>query len=251
MPYSEAEQVSIGSRFSTQRLLEQGAVSVAMARAHAKELEKMFPAARVDELEGLLGEIRTKFEGQAGAKSAYAQGNVPVEVCLRDAKRWIGDVIAAADNAFEEEGDLCDEFHKGGKIGRSVPKTAGRLQVLLTLAEAHKAALAPWGVDDADLAEGRTLLDALTAANTAQEAAVKDLPATTQELHVLKAKAYLLMKRLARASRRTFKDDAAVAAKMNLDILQRHGHRRAEEAEEGEEAEEPAPAPEAAPAPAP
>ena len=242
MAYTDAELVSIGSRFSTQRLLEQGAVSVAMARAHQKELEKMFPSSKVDELEMLLGEIKGKFEGQAGAKTAYAQGNVPVAVILRESKRWIGDVIAAADNAFEEEHALCDEFHKGGKIGLSVPKTSGRLQVLLTLAETHKAALAPWGVSDDDLAYGRKLLADLSRADIDQEKAVKDLPVASKELYILKAKAFLLIKRLARASRRIFKDNPAAAAKLNLDILQRRGHRRADEAEEGEE-----PAPEAIP----
>ena len=225
MPYTDQELISMGARFSTQRLLEQGAVSVAMARAHEKELEKMFPRARVDELEGLLGDIKSKFEGQAGAKSAYAQGNVPVAACLRDAKHWIGDLIAAADNAFEEEPDLCDEFHKGGKIGRSVPKTAGRLQVLLTLAEKYKEALGPWGIGDDDLARGRTLLADLSAADTAQESAVKNLPVATKEVYILKAKAYMLMKRLARASRRIFKNDPAAAAKLNLDILNRRGHK--------------------------
>lgn len=38
MAFTDQELVEIGSRFTTQRLIEQGAVSVAMARAHEKEL---------------------------------------------------------------------------------------------------------------------------------------------------------------------------------------------------------------------
>lgn len=177
MPYSEKELVEIGARFTTQRLLEQGAVSVAMARAHAKELEKKFPAARVDELEGILAEIQAKFSTQAGAKDAFGTGNVPVTAKIREAKKWITEVSTSADNAYEEELEQRDEFHKSGKLGTSVPKITGRLQVLLTLADAHKANLAEWGTNDADLETGKKLLADLTAANVAQEEAVKNLPA--------------------------------------------------------------------------
>ncbi len=69
MPYSEKELVSIGSRFTTQRLMEQGAVSVALARAHEKELAKRFPPARTAELDALLADIHAKFSAQAEAKA--------------------------------------------------------------------------------------------------------------------------------------------------------------------------------------
>ena len=41
-----------------------------------------------------------------------------------------------------------------------------------------------------------------------------------------KAKAFLLLKRLARAGRDAFKNDPATAAKLNLDILRRKGHKQ-------------------------
>jgi hypothetical protein len=43
MAFSEKDYILLGSRLSTQRLLEQGGVSVAVARAHAKELGRRFP----------------------------------------------------------------------------------------------------------------------------------------------------------------------------------------------------------------
>ena len=133
MPYTDVELVSIGSRFSTQRLLEQGAVSVAMERAHQKELEKMFPSAKVDELEVILTEIQTKFGTQADAKDAFGTGNVPVTAKIQEAKGWITDILSSADNAYEEELEQRDEFQKAGKLGTRVPKITGRLEVLLTL----------------------------------------------------------------------------------------------------------------------
>lgn len=226
MAYTDQELVEIGARFTTQRLIEQGAVSVAVAKAHAKELQKRFPAAKTDELDSILAEIQAKFGTQAGAKDAFGTGNVPVTGKIQEAKKWISEVITSADNAYEEDHERRDEFHKGGKLGTSVPKITGRLQVLLTLAEAHKAELADWGTDDTDLANGRQLLADLAAANIAQEDAVKNLPAATQALFIQKAKAFILLKKLARAARETFKTEPAIAGKLNLDILRRKGHKQ-------------------------
>lgn len=225
MPYGEKELVAVGARFATQRVIEQGNVSVAVARAHAQELEKKFPAARVDELAALVQEIQSQFGTQADAKTAFATGNVPVEEKIGEAKRWISEVIAAADNAFEEDPEIGDEYHKGGKVGRSVPKIAGRMQALLVLAGGHLGALGDWGIDRGDLDRGAKILAALSAADTAQEQAVKDLPAATRKLYAQKGRAYLLLKKLARAARTVFKDDPATRDKLSLDILRRSGRK--------------------------
>jgi hypothetical protein len=225
MPYTELELVVLGGRFSTQRLIEQGNVSVAVARAHESELAKKFPPAKTAELEALIAEIQAKYATQAGAKDDFGTGNVPVTGKIREAKKWLSEIITSADNAYEEEHERRDGFHKSGKLGTSVPKITGRLQVLTALAEKHQADLAEWGVDAKDLAQGRALLAELTAANIAQEEAVKNLPAATKAVTIQKARAYILLKKLARAARDTFKDDPTLAAKLNLDILQRHGHK--------------------------
>ena len=231
MAYSEKELIEIGGRFTTQRLIEQANVSIAMARAHSKELQKKFPPARVDELEGILAEIQSKFGTQADAKDSFGTGNVPVTAKIVEAKAWISSLIASADNAYEEEHEIRDEFHKAGKLGTSVPKITGRLEVLLALAEKHKSDLAEWGVDNADLETGKRLLIELTAANVAQEQAVKNLPAATKTLYILKAKAYLLLKKLARAARDIHRYDPASAVRFNLDILQRHGRKPGDDEE--------------------
>ena len=228
MSYSEKELVEIGGRFGSQRLIEQANVSIAMARAHSKELQKKFPPSKVDELESIIAEIQSKYGAQADAKDSFRTGNVPVAEKIREAKRWISSLITSADNAYEEEPEIRDEFHKAGKIGTSVPKIIGRLEVLLTLAEKHKSDLAEWGLEDGDLQNGRNLLADLNAANVAQENAVKALPAVTKELYILKGKSYLLLKKLARAARDVHRDDPTIAMRFNLDILQRHGRSRKE-----------------------
>ena len=225
MAYSENELIAIGGRFSTQRLIEQANVSVAMARAHAAEISKMFPPEKVDELESIVTEIKTKYGTQADAKDAFGTGNVPVTAKIIEAKKWISSIITSADNAYEEEPEIRDEFHKAGKLGTSVPKITGRMETLLVLADKHLDNLGEWGVDNADLDEGRRILAELTAANTAQEQAVKNLPAATKALYILKARAYILLKKLARAARNIQRDNPTIAIGINLDILKRKGKR--------------------------
>ena len=243
MAYSEQELVVIGSRFSTQRMLEQRGVSVAVARAHAAALGDKFPKARVDELEKLLEEIRADFGTQANAKEAFTTGNVPVNRRIEEAKRWISEIMGAADTAFEEEPEIGDLFHGAGKLGRSVPKISGRLPVLTALAQTHKAELAAWGVSDALLAQGPKLLAAFSEADAAQERAVKEMPSATRAVNLWKGQAFLFMKKLARAGRTAFRDDPPTRDQLALDILKRTGRKAAADA-----AAAPAPPP-APPAP--
>jgi hypothetical protein len=225
MAYTKEALAELGLRHPTQRMLEQSGVSVAAAKQHAADLEKWFPAARTAELEGLQAQIAALYDEQAEKKLGAATGNVRVAEVFQQAKDWVSDLIAAADSAFEEEPDLADEYHKGGKVGRSVPKLLGRMGALLAQAEKHQAELAEWGFNAQDLERGRQLVKALGDANTVQEGAVKDLPPKTRELNVVKGRAYLLLKRLARAGRRAFARDPATARKFALDVLNRRGRR--------------------------
>jgi len=226
MSFSESEMVQLGSRFSTQKLIEQANVSIAVARAHAAELGSRFPQAKVDELEQNIGKAQKLFDEQAEKKLLRATGNVPVAALVADAKRWLSDLIAAADNAFEEDQKLADQYHKAGKLGRSVPRICGRIEELISQANQHKAELAAWGFVAADFDRGSKVLTYLRAADTTQERAVKDLPPKTRELYALKGSVYLSLKRLARAGRRAFATDPTSASKLDLEILNRHAHKR-------------------------
>jgi len=226
MPYTDQDFVALGARFSTQRVIEQCTVAVAMARAHADELGARFPKAKVDELAKYIERMPSLYDEQAEAKFTKATGNVPVNATLVKAKHWISDMIAAADNTFEEDPEIMDKYHQGGKIGRSVPKVLGRMETLVTIADSHKDQLAAWGFTAEHLTEGKKLMAELRTGDTAQEKAVKDLPPKTRELYAVKGKAYLLLKRLSRTARTTFRHDPTIAAKLNLDILNRHSARR-------------------------
>ncbi len=237
MPFTDQEYMSIGARFSTQRLIEQLGVAIATAKEHQAELARRWPADKTAALAKLADLIHGLYDEQAERKFQAATGNVNVHEIMREAKVLIGDIIAAADSAFADEPTIADQFHKGGKLGVSVPKVSGRLQALLVHAADHKDALAPWGIGDDDLQRGNDILVRLGEANAAQEQALRNLPPKTRELYVAKGRAYLLLKALNRAAKRSFIDDPTTAAKLDLRVLNRHGRR----------AKEPAPTPEPAP----
>ena len=229
MAYTQRELVEIGERLSTQRLVEQIPVSLAAARQHQEALGSMFPAAKVDELESGLTRIRALFETQTDSKYEAATGNVPVGEAMTAVKEEVRDIIAIADNTFEEEPSIRDEFHKGGPLGRTVPKVIRKAETIVELADNNQASMADWGLSPEKLTTAKAAIETLISANTAQEQAARNLPAATRELYIEKAKAYLLLKKLARTGRRRFAGNPTVAAKLSNDILYRTGTGRKRE----------------------
>lgn len=223
MPFDTDDYVRIGARFVTRRLLEQGGVSLKFAVDHAVDFKKKFPKKKTEELAKYLSEVKELVKDKTVAASDRSTSGADVGDRIRDAKSWIDDVLTAADNAFEEDPETGDEFHKDGKLGRSVPKVLARVTALGILAKKYLPALADWGFDADDLAKGKEVHSALDSANTGQEVDVKNLPPKTRKLYEAKARAYLLLKRLARAGRNVFKGDPATAKKLALDILHRKG----------------------------
>ena len=226
MAYTKEKLVDLGARFSTQRMMEQLPVSIAAARAHEVDLGAKFPPAKVNEIETYYDQIKVLFGDQAEKKFDAATGNVDVNALLKTVKTYFRDIIAVADNTFEEDPEIRDEFHKDGPIGRSVPKAIRSFETIVALASKHSDALSEWGLTDQDILDAKAAMTALVDANTSQETAIKDLPPKTRELYEAKGRAYLLLKRLARTGRRVFANDPATAAKFNLDILRRKGTRR-------------------------
>jgi len=146
---------------------------------------------------------------------------VGVNATLKLVKNDFRHIMAIADNAFEEEPDVRDEFHKGGPIGRGVPRAIRAFESLVALAEKHRTELFAWGLTDARLDEARTHLRALVEADTAQEGAMKELSPKTRELNQAKGRAYLLLKKLARTGRSVFASQPQTSAKFDLEILNR------------------------------
>ena len=226
MAYTQEKLVELGGRFPTQRMMEQLPVSIAAARAHEVDLGGKFPVMKVNEIETYYDKIKTLFGDQSEKKFDAATGNVDVNAMLKVVKKHFRDIIGVADNTFEEDPEIRDEFHKDGPIGRSVPKAIRSFETIVALASKHSTELAEWGLTDQDIIDAKAAMKTLVDANTAQETALNDLPPKTRELYEIKGRAYLLIKRLARTGRRVFSNDPSTAAKFNLDILRRKGTRR-------------------------
>ncbi|MCX7830738.1 MAG: hypothetical protein N2445_06740 [Acidobacteria bacterium] len=228
MSMEEKDLVLLGGRYSTMRLLEQGAFSVSLGRAYLEELKNYFPKERVDELEDILSRIRNSYDKQSEAKDLMKTGNIPVEEAIDKGKEWIYKIVSFADNAFDEDEEIRDLFHLSGKVGRSVPKVLKRIEDLLLLCEKYRDSLQEWGFSDADLKKGKEIYEEILKRNTEQENSVKNLPKATYDLYLLKGKAYLLIKKLSRAGKVVFYSDSSTRAKFDLDILYRKGKKKEE-----------------------
>jgi hypothetical protein len=223
MGLTNRELIGIGARFSTQRLLDQIPVSAAAAEKYQTELGARFPAAKVDELLGFLSRIEALSKTQEAKKFEAGTGNIPVVEKLDDVKEGVRDIVAAADNAFDEEPAIRDQFHKGGPLGKSVPKVVKKAGQVIAVAELNSEALAEWGVSLETIELVKAAVSQLSEAEGLQEKALTNLPPSTQELYIEKARAYLLLKKLSRAGKRCFSKKPAIAAEFNLDILKRKG----------------------------
>jgi hypothetical protein len=223
MPYSDKELIAIGARCVTERLSGQIPVSLAAAKKYGTELGPKFPTAKVEELSALGTKIEALTSAQSGRKFEANTGNVPVLELLDEVKEGVRDIIAAGDNAYEEEPEIRAQFHKGGPLGKSVPGVVRKAKEMITLAGKNSAALAEWGMSVEEVAAVSASVTALSEAETNQETAITNLPPATSELYLEKGRAYLLLKKLSRAGRRCFSKNPAVAAEFNLDILKRGG----------------------------
>jgi hypothetical protein len=226
MGFSDKELIKLGARFSTQRMAEQIPVSVATARKYKPALGPKFPPAKVDELEALGNSIEAGSKTQTEKKFEANTGNVPVAEKMDAVKEGVRDIITTADNAFEEEPEIRDQFHKHGPLGRTVTSTMKKAETIIVLAKKNSAALAEWGLLAEEIAATETALSELKTAEVSQETALTNLPPSTAELYRNKGRAYLLLKQLNRTGKRRLSKQPAAAKEFNLDILNRKGTRK-------------------------
>jgi hypothetical protein len=225
MAMTEKDLAEIGAHCSTQRMLEQLPVSIALAREHQTELGVKFLATKVDELSTYHEEIKTQFQEQSDGKFDARTGNVDVNEVMKNLKELIRDILAAADNAYDEEPTVRDQFHVG-PLGKSVAGIIKKSEIILALAKKNADDLKEWGLTAEEITLTETALNDLSNAGTKQEIDVKNLPPKTRKLYVVKGRAHMLLKKLKRAAKRRFVSDPTLAAKFNLDILNRKGKDR-------------------------
>ncbi|MBI5481184.1 MAG: hypothetical protein HY906_20165 [Deltaproteobacteria bacterium] len=223
MARSFVELVKLGGRQPTHKLVEQSDTSEKLARAGATELGPRFPAARIDRIAALRGEVAAggaDREVATSDKTALTQAQYGA---FGDGKDWVRDVRDTADTAFDGDDATLDAYTGGPKIGRSVPRLRSAMEALIKLVKRDAQALAAEGFDAAEIARGEQTLARLGESDAMQEAAIKALPPRTQEFYAKKAELYLLLKTLERAARRTWRHDPARAASFRLTLLSRGG----------------------------
>lgn len=223
--------VATGARLRSPSLLEQADASIKAAKDDAGALGARFPEAKRSELESLAARVRELFSDQSVAKADVPQAGAASDEAFRAAKDLVGDCIAAASNAFEDEDpEVLEAFRAGNKIGQSVAKLDAKIAKLVPLATTHAAALAAWGEPDmaARLTAGQTIL---RDGNAAQEKALTDLPRKTADLYEAKGRIFGLIKKLNRAAGRAFKGQQEKRRAYNLDIVYRPGGKKATKAD--------------------
>lgn len=149
------------------------------------------------------------------------ESTAAVRTAFREAKDLVGDCIAAAKNAFEDEQpEVLEAFLAGPKIGQSLAKLNAKIGLLIPLSATHAEALSTWGEPEISsrLAAAQ---EAVRAEDAAQEKAFTELPRKTAELYEAKGQLFALIKKLNRAARRTFKGEEEKARRYNLDIVYR------------------------------
>lgn len=222
MALKETEVVEIGARFVADRLVQQAGTLVKQAQDDGLK----FPEGFLPGVEARVAEIKALRADQTTAKSDVPLGTSGQAEAFGAVKEWITDALEACDNAYEEDPDMRDRFHKtNGKIGRSVTRLLDRAEELVPLLKPADvaAAIAQWDFDAAKIAEGETLIAQLRDADKEQELALKNLPAKTYALYLAKGKLYLDLKRIARRGRTRFKDNPAKAGAYTLNLLRRSG----------------------------
>jgi len=225
MGYSTKQLIEIGSRLSTGKLLQQATASLDTARAHQDRLARLFPPARLDELEQNINRITELRDAHAEGRMLSRAGTSALRAVMRQAFFWVQDLLAVADNAFEEAPETRDLFHGQPRIRLSLARASERMRDLLVLAGQYRTELDAWGFSDQVLDQGHAILAELVAASSVHERAMGEVSPQLGEMLAAKATTYLLLKRLVRAARIEFRDEQAIPAALAFDILNRHTRR--------------------------
>lgn len=220
-------------------LVQQGKVSVALARAHAEALVGGgWPATKTEALAKGVATLEASATAKHEAADRSRAASVAEHAAAGDAKRFLRRLRNALPAASREAGGEVgpEAFRAGGPLGRSTRKLSAHLRDIRPAVVKLDAALAPYFgglVASAELDRVRTALDA---ADSAQEVAIATLPAETLEVYEAKGRVLELVEDLNRAAKIAFDGDAVTIAQFNKDIVLRARAKRAK-------AEEPATAP--------
>jgi hypothetical protein len=219
-------------------LVEQGKVTVALARQYATQLASAgWSKADTTAMDALVTEleadIATQAENRAGAHDAHRGEQAAID----DAKTFIRLLDHALPRVLRttHTGLTAADFAAGGPLARSVPKISGYLAKIRSHVAALESELKkPFGGKSA-LEQLDTVKSELDAADTQHHTSSTSLPADTAALNEAKGKLLEAIEDCNRAGKIAFDGDATKVSMWNKDVLMR--------ARKTRKATEPAPAP--------
>ena len=224
MARDRTEIVKAGSQYRADYLVEQAGVTLARAGKEATVLgrfgvTKDLLAKAADCVKKLAAATKDRALAGADAQSATRAQ----DESAGQAKDWLRQALLIGDNAFDGEAEIVDEFHKGGKVGASVPKLVGKVRQVLGLLRKDPTVVAKFGATADFVKQGDGLAESLVSADTRQEGKREALPKGTEAFYFDKGTLYFHLKTINRAGRAAHVTEPEAAAAWNLSILHRRG----------------------------
>jgi hypothetical protein len=217
-----AELVAMGVALRAASLLQQASFSIEQARAEGEPLAKKMAPGFVDKVAAARAAVAQAFEDKtvrtAEAKLATGTQNM----AMRDLKLWSRGTVARAKAAIRMGALIPDEIANPVNA-RALPAAIAQAQRLLGLLSQHAQVMDAVGAPTQPLIEeGRKLLDALIAADSAQELArSSSLPTVLADFYAKKAELYLGLKIINDAGHELYAHDPQQSSRFNLSLLYR------------------------------
>jgi len=225
------ELMSLGERYRTDYLIEQGGYTLGIAAKEGRSLVALLPADFLTEVRAALDSVsaamKDKTVAAADAKSATASQNA----AFAGAKLWRSKIMYRCRRAASMGNPMPEELVHVARA-KTVPAVISQMDKMTKLLEANKAALA---TDTAALIkQGQELTAALKAADASQEVKrFKDLPDSVLAFYKNKGLLYIGLKVINYAGRELHAGEPEKAAQYNFSILRRNHGKKAPQAETG------------------
>jgi hypothetical protein len=205
-------------------LVEQGKVSVGLARQYATQLATVgWSTQDTNAMAANVTELESGISVQAENRASHGDAHRGEQAGIDDAKRYLRLLSHALPRVLRntQTGIVAADFSVNAKLGRSTPKISGHLTKIRSHVAALDSELAPAFGGQSALARLDLVKSELDAADTKQEVNMSALPADTAKLYATKGKLLEAIEDVNHAGKMAFDGDATMVALWNKDILMR------------------------------
>ena len=222
---SREKLIEVGSRFRANYLVDQSGYTLGLAALDGKPLYELLPDGFKDEVEAAVGKVDAARKDKALMKAESEHATDVQNEAFKQAKVWRRKVAKRAKNAVERGKSMPDGLVKISHA-RTVPALQGQLTEMVKLLEANIENLHGANLDKL-LEEGKKLEAELRQKDATQEVKrLKELPDAVKEFYFQKGLLYTGLKMVNNAGHELWSNDASLAARYHMDILNRRGGTR-------------------------